>query len=43
LLGCDVGTVKVRVFRALQSLKEIANRLKSTPFSGPQPVIRRTL
>src|SRR5262249_54848812 len=41
LLGCDVGAVKVRVFRALQALKEIANRLQNHP--GPQPVTRRAL
>lgn len=41
LLGCDVGAVKVRVFRALQALKEIANRLQNQP--GPQSVTRRAL
>ena len=30
LLGCEVGTVKVRVHRALQELKEIFHRLQST-------------
>ena len=43
LLGCDVGAVKVRVFRALQSLKEIAGQLQSQPSPKPQPVPRRAL
>ncbi len=30
LLGCEVGTVKVRVHRALQELKEVFHRLQST-------------
>jgi RNA polymerase sigma factor (sigma-70 family) len=43
LLGCDVGAVKVRVFRALQSLKEIAGQLQNQPLPKPQPVPRRAL
>lgn len=43
LLGCDVGAVKVRVFRALQSLKEIAAQLQNQPSPKPQPVPRRAL
>ena len=43
LLGCDVGAVKVRVFRALQSLKEIASQLQNQPSPKPQPVPRRAL
>lgn len=37
LLGCDAGAVKVRVFRALQALRQIANQLQSRPSleSGP--------
>ncbi len=41
LLGCEVGAVKVRVFRALQALKEIARDLQNKP--GPQPITRRAL
>lgn len=33
LLGCKPGTVKVRVFRALQDLKNIFNRLTKEPQS----------
>jgi RNA polymerase sigma factor (sigma-70 family) len=43
LLGCDVGAVKVRVFRALQSLKEIAGQLQNQPSPKPLPVPRRAL
>jgi RNA polymerase sigma factor (sigma-70 family) len=37
LLGVEAGAVKVRVFRALQALREIANQLQSRPSleSGP--------
>jgi RNA polymerase sigma factor (sigma-70 family) len=37
LLGVEAGAVKVRVFRALQALKEIANQLQNRPSleSGP--------
>ena len=43
LLGCDVGAVKVRVFRALQSLKQIAGQLQNQPSPKPLPVPRRAL
>jgi DNA-directed RNA polymerase specialized sigma24 family protein len=31
VLNCQVGTVKVRVHRALQELKEIVRRLEKEP------------
>jgi RNA polymerase sigma factor (sigma-70 family) len=31
LMGCDVGAVKVRVFRALQALKQIVGELQKPP------------
>lgn len=40
LLGCEPGAVKVRVFRALQSLKEIANQLQSRPPLPTGPATR---
>ena len=40
LLGCDAGAVKVRVFRALQALREIANQLQSRPSLRGGPATR---
>ncbi|MGC2697198.1 MAG: RNA polymerase sigma factor, partial [Candidatus Angelobacter sp.] len=42
LLGCEVGTVKTRVHRGLQELREIFHQLQSKPASrggseGPWP------
>ena len=35
LLGCEVGTVKVRVHRALQELKQVFHQLQSSGAPGP--------
>jgi RNA polymerase sigma factor (sigma-70 family) len=42
LLGCETGAVKVRVFRALQALRETVHRLQSRPplKPGPQQGVR---
>ena len=38
LLGCEVGTVKTRVHRALQELRQVFQQLQSgKPFSGKSP------
>src|ERR1041384_8592958 len=38
LLGCEVGTVKTRVHRALQELRQVLHQLERKPASrkGPQ-------
>jgi len=35
LLGCEAGAVKVRVFRALQALKEMVHKLQNRPLLKP--------
>jgi len=34
LLGCEIGTVKTRVHRALQELRDIFHQLQSGPLRG---------
>jgi RNA polymerase sigma factor (sigma-70 family) len=36
LVGCGVATVKVRIHRALQELKQIFHQLQAAPASSPQ-------
>jgi RNA polymerase sigma-70 factor (ECF subfamily) len=36
LVGCGVATVKVRIHRALQELRQIFHQLQAAPASSPQ-------
>jgi len=41
LVGCGVATVKVRIHRALQELKQIFHQLQATPANSTQPKARQ--
>jgi DNA-directed RNA polymerase specialized sigma24 family protein len=35
MLGCEVGTIKTRVFRAVQELREVLRELEARPRMRP--------